>query len=269
MADIHPSAIVGDGVRLGAGVRIGPFCLVEGEATLGDGVTLVSHAVVTGRSTIGEGTTIFPFACIGHRPQDLKYAGEPSTLSIGKNCVLREYVTVHPGTRGGGMHTSIGDECLLMASTHVAHDCRLGNQVVMANGASLAGHVLVEDYAIIGGMVGAHQHLRIGRHAFVGGMSGLRKDVMPFSLVSGNPAYMASVNTVGLKRRGFTHEQLHLLRSAYRSLFSEEGTLQERAEAVASEFAGSELVDEILAFIRGHSSRSYTGPRSSGDLAEE
>lgn len=269
MTEIHPTSIVGDCVSLGENVRVGPFCLVDGETTLADGVVLHSHAVVTGRTTVGAGTEIYPFASIGHRPQDMKYHGEPSTLSIGDNCTIRENVTINPGTEGGNMHTAVGDNCLLMAGAHVAHDCAVGDNVIIANGSGLAGHVVVGDYAILGGMVGAHQFIRIGQHAFVGAMTCLRKDVMPFSTVSGNPAYMASINTVGLKRRGFSYEELHTLRAAYRSLFSEEGTLQERAEAVEAEFAGAELVVQILAFLRGHSARSYTGPRLSEDLAED
>jgi UDP-N-acetylglucosamine acyltransferase len=269
VSGVHPTSIVGDGVRLGADVAIGPFCLVEGDVVLGDGVVLHSHAVVTGRTQIGAKTAVFPFASIGHRPQDMKYEGEPSTLSIGANCTIRENVTINPGTRGGGMRTAVGDNCLLMAGVHVAHDCQVGNNVIIANGTGLAGHIEIGDYAIIGGMVGAHQYLRIGQHAFVGAMSCLRKDVMPFSLVSGNPAYMGSINSVGLKRRGFSHEDLHTLRSAYRSLFSEEGTLQERAEAVEAEYRDSPIVGEILAFLRKHSARSYTGPRLSQDLAED
>lgn len=265
-AEVHPSSVIGEGVELGEDVRIGPFCVVDGEVKLGDGVQLYSHVVVTGRTTIETGTVIFPFASIGHRPQDMKYAGEPSTLAIGKNCVLREGVTVNPGTAGGGMHTQIGNECLLMANSHVAHDCLLGDSVILANSAAIAGHVQIGDYAILGGMVGAQQFLRVGRHAFVGAMSGLGKDVMPFSLVSGAPAYMASINVVGLRRRGFSHEDLHTLRSAYRSLFSEEGTLQERAEVVAKQFPGHPLVAEILAFLRAQPGRSFTGPRSSQDL---
>ena len=171
MTDVHASAIIGEAVKLGSGVSVGPFCVVDGEVALGDGVTLHSHVVVTGRTEIGAGTAIFPFAAIGHRPQDLKYAGEPSRITIGSDCTLRENVTVHPGTTGGGMHTSVGNDCLLMAGTHVAHDCRIGDNVIIANGTGLAGHVQIDDYATLGGMVGVHQFVRIGKYAFVGGMT--------------------------------------------------------------------------------------------------
>jgi UDP-N-acetylglucosamine acyltransferase len=269
MTDIHASAIVGEAVKLGSGVAIGPYCVVDGEVTLGDGVTLHSHAVVTGRTEVGAGTTVFPFVAIGHRPQDLKYAGEPSTISIGRNCTLRENVTVHPGTAGGGMHTSVGDGCLLMAGIHVAHDCHVGNNVIIANGTGLAGHVQIGDHATLGGMVGAHQFIRIGRHAFVGGMSKLVRDVMPFALVEGSPAAMIGLNVVGLKRHGFTREDIQVLKSAYALLFAGEGTLQGRAAEIAGEFAGNALVGDILAFLQGNSPRGFTLPKNGLDGPED
>lgn len=269
MPNIHPTAVLGDAVRLGADVEIGPYCVVDGDVVLGDGVKLLSHVVVTGRTTIGAGTTLFSFSCVGHRPQDLKYAGEASRITIGQNCSIREFTTVHPGTQGGGMITSVGDDCLLMATTHVAHDCRLGNGVILSNGTQLAGHVSVDDHAILGGMVGAHQHVRVGRHAFVGGMSALTKDVLPFTVAFGNPATMRGLNSVGLKRRGFTHDQLHLLRTIYQDLFADEGTFDERFATIERAHGGDELVAQIVSFIRGNSARSFTGPRLNGSGQEE
>lgn len=265
MSKIHPTAVIGGAVRLGADVEIGPYCVVDGEVSLDDGVKLLSHVVVAGRTSIGAGTTLFSFACVGHRPQDLKYAWEPSRVTIGRNCSVREFVTVHPGTQGGGMITSVGDDCLLMATSHVAHDCRLGNGVILSNGTQLAGHVSVDDHAILGGMVGAHQRVRVGRHAFVGGMSGLAKDVLPFTVAFGNPATMRGLNSVGLKRSGFTHDQLHLLRTVYQDLFAEKGTFDERFEAIERAHGGDELVAQVVSFIRGNSARSFTGPRLNGN----
>ena len=258
---IHPTAIVEDGARLGADVHVGPFCVVGSDVELGDGVRLDSHVVVAGRTQVGARTRIFPFASIGHQPQDLKYRGEPSTLSIGSDCMIREHVTINPGTEGGGMVTRVGDNCLLMAGAHVAHDCILGNHVIMANCGTLAGHVEVGDFAFVGGLSAVHQFVRIGTGAMIGGMSGVEADVIPFGMVIGNRAHLSGLNIVGLKRRGFTREQIHSLRSAYRLLFAPEGTLHERVADVAETYAGNELVGMILGFMQADSQRSFCTPR--------
>jgi len=203
MADLHPSSVISSRATLGKEVRIGPFCVVGPDVVFEESVVLHSHAVVEGRTRIGAGTKIFPFASIGHRPQDLKYAGEPSELVIGANNTIREYVTMNPGTKGGGMVTRVGDGCLFMMGAHVAHDCQIGNRVIMANNATLAGHVVIEDDAIIGGLAAVHQFVRIGRRAMVGGMSGVEHDVIPFGLVMGERATLKGLNVVGLKRGGF------------------------------------------------------------------
>lgn len=258
---IHPSSVVEPGATLGEGVRIGPFCMVGADVTLGDGCELVSHAVVAGRTTIGPRARIFPFASIGHQPQDLKFKGEPSTLTIGADCMIREGVTMNPGTEGGGMVTTVGDRCTFLASSHVAHDCRIGNSVIFSNNVMLAGHCTVGDFAIVGGGAAVHQFCRIGAHAFIGGLSGVENDVIPYGIAIGNRAHLAGLNIVGLKRRGFSREVIHDIRRAYRLLFADEGTLQERVADVAVEFSTHPIVHEILDFIREGGNRSICTPR--------
>ncbi len=260
---VHPTAIIEDGATLGEGVRIGPYCIVGSQVTLGDGCELVSHAVVAGRTTIGARTRIFPFASIGHQPQDLKYHGEPSTLTIGSDCTFREGVTINPGTEGGGMETVIGDRCAFLANSHVGHDSRLGSGIILSNNAMIAGHVTMGDHVIVGGGAAVIQFARVGSHAFVGGMSGLENDLIPYGMALGNRAHLAGLNIIGLRRRGFSREDIHTLRRAYRLLFAEEGTLKERVEDVASEFASVPIVHEILDFIRAGGDRAICTPRDS------
>ncbi len=257
---IHPTALIDPKAQLGEGVAIGPYCVVGPDVRLGDGVRLIAHVVVDGRTTIGAGTVIYPFASIGQRPQDLKYHGEPSTLEIGANNQIREYVTMNPGTEGGGMLTKVGDNGLFMVGVHVAHDCNVGNNVVMANNATLAGHVHVGDFAVIGGLSAVHQFVRIGSHAMIGGMSGVESDVIPYGMVKGDRAYLAGLNIVGLERRGFSREDIHALRSAYRMLFSKEGTMAERLEDVAEHYGSRSLVDGMVDFIRSRTSRALCQP---------
>lgn len=263
MADhqIHASAIVEDGARLGDGVRIGPYCHVGPEAVLSDGVELISHVVVAGRTTIGERTRVFPFASLGHQPQDLKYKGERSTLTIGADCQIREGVTMNPGTEGGGMATTVGDHCAFLANSHVGHDCQVGSNVIFSNNVMLAGHCLIGDFAILGGGAAIIQFARVGPHAFVGGMSGLENDLIPYGMALGNRAYLSGLNIVGLQRRGFSRDEIHDLRRAYRLLFAAEGTLSERMEDVASEFEDHRTVQEILEFIRSGGKRALCTPR--------
>ena len=260
--DVHATAIVEAGARLGEGVRIGPFCFVGKDVVLGDQVELVSHAVVAGRTTIGAKTRIFPFASIGHQPQDLKYKGEPSTLEVGGDCLIREGVTMNPGTEGGGMATVVGDHCAFLANSHVGHDCRVGSNVIFSNNVMLAGHVTVGDFAILGGGAAVIQFARIGSHAFLGGMSGLENDLIPYGMGLGNRAHLSGLNIIGLQRRGFSREDIHSLRRAYRALFADEGTLQERMEDVEKEFAGHPIVKEIVAFIRAGGKRSLCVPHA-------
>jgi len=262
-AQIHPTAIVESGAKLGAGVKIGPYCVVGPEVTLGDECELISHVVVAGRTTIGPRTRIFPFASIGHQPQDLKYKGEPSTLTIGSDCIIREGVTMNPGTAGGGLQTVVGNNCAFLANSHVGHDCRVGNNVIFSNNVMLAGHCTVGDYAILGGGAAVIQFARVGAHSFLGGMSGLENDLIPYGMAVGNRAHLSGLNIVGLQRRGFSREMIHDLRRAYRLLFAAEGTLKERVDDVAAEFADHPLVQEIVAFIREGGKRSICTPRDS------
>ena len=262
---IHPLAVVEPGARLGPGVVVGPFCSLGAEVELEAGVTLVSHAVVAGRTRIGARTRIFPFASIGHEPQDLKYRGEPSTLTVGTDCLIREGVTMNPGTAAGGLTTTIGDRSTFLANAHVAHDCQVGSDVVFSNNVMLAGHCRVGDFAILGGGAAVHQFVRIGAHAFVGGLAGVENDVIPYGMALGNRAHLAGLNLVGLKRRGFSREQIHELRRAYRLIFAPEGTLKERIEDVGAEFLSHPEVQEILEFIRGGSDRAVCLPRESKD----
>ena len=261
MPDIHPTAIVAAGARLADDVVIGPYCVVGEHVALANGVRLMSHVVVEGRTTIGDRTRIFPFASIGHEPQDLKYDGEASSLEIGADNTIREHVTMNPGTAGGGMVTRVGDHCLFMVGAHVAHDCQIGNYVIMANNATLAGHVVIEDHALLGGLSAVHQFVRIGQHAMIGGMSGVERDVIPYGQVMGDRARLHGLNIIGMQRRGFSREDIQGLRSAYNCLFGDSGTLSERVEEVARRFSGIGPVDDLVAFIRADSSRAICQPK--------
>jgi UDP-N-acetylglucosamine acyltransferase len=259
---VHPSAVVDPKAKLGSGTEIGAFCHVGPEVTLGDGVRLLSHVVVAGKTTIGARTRVFPFASLGHEPQDLKFKGEPVILTIGSDCTIREGVTMNPGTAGGGSITSIGDRCTFLANSHVGHDCRVGNNVICSNNVLLGGHCIVGDFVIFGGGAGVHQFSRIGHHAFVGGLAGVENDVIPFGMALGNRAGLAGLNVVGMKRLQFSREQIQALRQAYRLLFSNEGTLAERiVDIEQQDIAKDANVREILAFIKAPSERSLCLPR--------
>ena len=261
-SNIHPSAVIEDGAVLGDGIEIGPFCHVGNNVKLGDRVKFHSHVVVSGTTNIGAGTKIFPFASIGHIPQDLKYHGEDVRLEIGKNNTIREHVTINPGTEGGGSITKVGDNCLFMVASHIAHDCQVGNNVILANNATLAGHVIVDDYAIIGSLSAIHQFVRIGKHAMIGGMSGIENDVIPYGSAMGERASLAGLNLLGLKRREFSRDEIHTLRTAYRMLFATEGTLDERIEDTVEQFGNSEIVMEVVNFIKSDGSRSLCQPKN-------
>lgn len=262
MNQIHPTAIIDPKAQLGTGIEIGPFCCVGPDVVLGDRVRLISHVVIDCRTTIGAGTVIYPFASI-QRTQDLKYKGEPSELIIGENNTIREYVTLQPGTEGGGMITRIGNNNLFMIASHVAHDCQIGNHVVMSNGATLGGHVHIADHAILGGLSAVHQFVRIGAHAIIGGMSGVERDVIPYGHVKGERANLSGLNLIGLKRRGFTTDSIQELRSAYNELFDASSqALAERVEAVAQKYAKNEEVMQLVGFIKQDSPRSLCLPQT-------
>jgi UDP-N-acetylglucosamine acyltransferase len=260
-AVVHPTAIVEPGAVIGAGCRIGPFCVVGPEVVLAEEVTLHSHVAVAGITRIGASTQIYPFASIGHAPQDLKYRGERTELIIGARNRIREHVTLNPGTEGGGGVTRIGDGNLLMVGVHVGHDCIVGSGIVMANNATLGGHVVVEDGAVLGGLSAVQQFVRIGRGAMIGGMSGVPADVIPYGMVVGERAHLAGLNLVGLRRRGVERDAIHGLRAAYGEIFeTAEGALQERAAAALERRSDNPLVREVAEFLGGDSSRSFLLP---------
>jgi UDP-N-acetylglucosamine acyltransferase len=260
---IHPTAIIEDGARLAGNVTIGPYCTVGPKVILGEGVEMISHVVLAGNTTIGTGTRIWPFASIGHQPQDMKYQGEESWLEVGADCTIREHVTMNPGTTSGGLYTRVGSRCLFMMGSHVGHDCQIGDNVIMANNATLAGHVEIGEYAILGGLSAVHQFVRIGAHSVVGGMTGVDKDVIPYGSVIGNRAELGGLNLIGLKRRGFGRDAIAALRGAYRMIFQGEmeGTLAVRAERAAAAYAQSEPVQRLADFIRTDTARNFCTPR--------
>jgi UDP-N-acetylglucosamine acyltransferase len=260
MADIHPTAVIDPGAKIADGCFIGPYCVIGPHVALGEGVRLHSHVVIDGRTTIGARTQIYPFSSIGQPPQDLKYKGEPSELHIGSDTVIREHVTMNPGTEGGGMLTSVGDRCLFMPGSHVAHDCRIGNHVIMANNATLAGHVVLEDYVIMGGLSGAQQFVRVGRGAIIGAMAGAKSDVIPYGMVMGRPGLLAGLNLVGLKRAGVEAKEIQELLKAYDDLFGAEGTFAERIDAVAAKYGGRGTVGAMVDFLRADKSRPILQP---------
>jgi UDP-N-acetylglucosamine acyltransferase len=262
VAGVHPTAAVDAKAEIDGGVEIGAFAVVGPGVSLGRSVKIHSHAVVTGRTQIGEGCEIHPFAVLGGPPQDKKYRGEDSRLVVGPFTTVREHVTMNGGTEGGGHVTRVGSHGLFLAGAHVAHDCQIGDHVLLVNNATLAGHVTIEDHAILGGLSAVHQWVRIGAYAFIGGMSGVENDVIPFGMALGNRAYLAGLNIVGLKRQGFEREQIHALRKAYRLLFSQEGTLQERLDDVDKMFPGDAPVQRIVTFMRAKADRAFCVPRS-------
>lgn len=258
---IHPSAVIEDGAQLGHDVTVGPFCHVGQGVVLGDGCSLHSHVVVQGETSLGPGCEVFPFACLGTKPQDKKYAGEQTMLVIGSNNIIREYVTMQPGTAGGGSVTRVGDRGLFMVGSHVAHDCQVGNDVVLVNHVSIAGHVIVEDHVIIGGLSGVHQFCRIGRHAMVGAHSMVVQDVLPYTTVAGPRAHLAGLNLVGLKRYGFDRESINQLRDALDALFAEPGTVEGRLDEVSRMLPDEGPADDVLRFItQATRGRGFTGP---------
>ena len=261
MSEIHPSAIVDPKAEL-EDVYVGPFCQVDAGVQIGRGCRLESHIVITGHTTLGEGCRVFPFASLGHRPQDLKYRGEESELIIGSNNQIREHVTMHPGTAHGGGTTRVGNDGLFMVGVHIAHDCQIGNGVIMANNATLAGHVELQDFAFLGGLSAVHQFVRIGRQAMIGGLAGVEADVIPYGMVLGNRAYLNGLNIVGMKRRGVDRDEIQELRNAYRALFMTDGTFADRLSDVANQFKAHPRIIEVIDFIRNGDNRSICLPKA-------
>lgn len=248
-ANIHPTAVVSPKARLGYDCYVGPYSIIGDEVELGDGARLESHCVIDGRTSIGSETQVFPFVSIGLASQDLKYKGEPSETKIGKRNKIREFVTIHRGTAGGGMLTKIGDDCLIMAQAHIAHDCVIGDGVIMANAATLAGHVVIEDRANIGAYSGVHQFCRVGKEAYVGGYSVVVKDALPFALSVGNHAKCYGLNITGMKRRGYSRVVIDSLHHAFHLLLSAKLNTTQAIERIREEISGSEEVSYLLNFI--------------------
>jgi len=246
---IHPSAVVSPEARIGADCVIGPYSIIGSEVSLGDKVRIDGHCVIDGRTRIGEETHVFPFVSIGLPPQDLKFSGEESETEIGRRTRIREFVTIHRGTAGGGGITRIGDDCFIMAQAHVAHDCLIGNRVIMANAATLAGHVTIDDGANIGAYSGVHQFCRVGREAYIGGYSVVVKDALPFALTVGNHAKCYGVNKVGVRRHGYSRETIAALHHAFHLLLSSKLNTTQALERMRAEIINSAEVDELIHFV--------------------
>lgn len=246
---IHASAVVDERAEIAEDVEIGPFCIIGPDVKIGKGSKLQSNVVVDGKTDIGEGCRIYPFACVGTEPQDLKYKGEETGLKVGNNVIIREYVTVHRGSVGGDGFTEVGSRSFLMAYVHVAHDCKIGANVIMANAATLAGHVLVEEHAVIGGIVAIHQFTRIGAYSMIGGFSGIGQDIPPYMMASGPRAQLYGLNTIGLKRHGFSDEVVNELKKAYKILFREKNTLKGAIKKIQEELPFTPEIERLITFI--------------------
>ncbi len=258
---IHKSSVIDPKAKISKNVKIGPFCNVGPNVTLDDHVELVSNVHIEGDTKVGQGTRIFPFASIGTQPQDLKFKGESSSLEIGDNNLIREYVTINPGTAGGGSKTIIGNNCLFMISSHIAHDCKIGNNVIIANNVPLGGHVTIEDSVVIGGNSAVQQFTRIGRLAMIGGMTGVLKDVIPFGLSIGNRNYLEGLNLIGLRRKKYENQKIMELSKAYKEIFASKN-LHENLGKINGEHKGNELVNEVITFIEKDKKRPICSPQS-------
>ncbi len=258
---IHNSSVIDKKAKIGKNVKIGPFSYIGPEVEVADSVELISNVYIEGNTKIGKGTKIFPFASIGTIPQDLKYKGEDNSLEIGENNTIREYVTINPGTEGGGGKTVIGNNCLFMISSHVAHDCHIGNNVVLANNVPLGGHVTIEDSVVIGGNSAVQQFTRIGRLAMIGGMTGVLKDVIPFGLSFGNRNYLRGINLIGLKRKKYDNRKILELGAAFKMIFSSKN-IHENLSKVNGEYKGNDLVEEVVNFISKNKKRPICAPQS-------
>lgn len=257
---VHPTAIVEVGAELADGVSVGPFCTVGAQVRLGANTKLVSHVVVDGVTELGADNTVYPFAILGGPPQHTAYKGEPTRLVIGDRNLIREHATMNTGTVAGGGLTKVGSDGLYMIESHVGHDCIVGDQVILTKQATLGGHCEVGDFVIVGGLAAVHQRTRVGRHAMIGGLAAVVKDVIPYGSVWGNHAHLEGLNLLGLKRRGFSRETINTMRAAYRLLFADEGTFQERLDDTVETYSDCPEVMEIIDFIRADASRPLCLP---------
>ena len=256
---IHPTAVVARGAEIAGGAEIGPYAIVGPHVSIGEGTWVGPHAVIEGHTTVGKQNRIFQFASVGSIPQDLKYRGEPSRLKIGDRNQIREFASLNVGTEGGGMETVVGDDNLLMHYSHVAHDCRLGNRIILANGVPLAGHITVDDYVIVSGLAAVAQFVRIGESAFIGGGSMVVMDVPPFCIANGDRAKLKGLNLVGLERRGFSTEQVSALKRAYRTLFQSKLLARDAVQQIRRELATSPEAERLAGFVEA-SARGVTRP---------
>jgi len=263
MASIHSTAVIDRGAEIAADVHIGPYCVIGPHVLIGEGCRLLAHVYLAGHTTIGARTAIAPFASLGTPPQSVKYRGGPTRLVVGPDCDIREGVTMNIGTEDGGGITEVGARCFFMVGSHVGHDCHVGNDVTLANGAVLGGHVTTGDYVTLGGHAAVHQFVRIGEGAMVSGVSGVASDVIPFAFAIGQRAVLDGLNVVGLQRRGFGRADVHRLRRAYRALFMGAGVFRDRLAAVEREFGEDALVGKVLAFIRAADTRPLMMPFNS------
>lgn len=259
-AQVHASSIVAPGAQLAEGVVIGPFCTVGPDVKIGANSKLISHVVVDGVTEIGADNTVYPFAMLGGPPQHTAYKGEPTRLIIGDRNLIREHATMNTGTEAGGGVTKVGSDGLYMIESHVGHDCVVGDSVILTKQATLGGHCEVGDFVIVGGLAAVHQRTRVGRHAMIGGLAAVVKDVIPYGSVWGNHAHLEGLNLLGLKRRGFSRETINTMRAAYRLLFADEGTFQERLDDTIETYSESPEVMEIIDFIRADASRPLCLP---------
>lgn len=257
---VHPTAVVDPKAQIGDDVSIGPFCVIGPDVTLGARTKLMSHVVIDGVTTLGEDNVIYPFATLGGPPQHTAHKGEPTQLVIGDRNLIREHATMNTGTVGGGGVTRVGSDGLYMIESHVGHDCVVGDQVILTKQATLGGHCEVGDFVIVGGLAAVHQRTRVGRHAMIGGLAAVVKDVIPYGSVWGNHAHLEGLNLLGLKRRGFSRETINAMRAAYRMLFANEGTFNERLEDTVETYASCPEVMEIVDFIRADASRPICLP---------
>ena len=258
---IHKTSEVDKKARISKDVKIGPFCYIGPGVELSENVELISNVHIEGNTSVGHGTKIFPFASIGTKPQDLKFKGEKNSLIIGENNLIREYVTINPGTEGGGSKTIIGNNCLFMISSHIAHDCKIGNNVIIANNVPLGGHVTIEDSVVIGGNSAVQQFTRIGRLAMIGGMTGVLKDVIPFGLSIGNRNFLQGLNLIGLRRHKYDNQKIIGLDKAYKDIFASKN-LHENLSKINGEFKDNELVTEVIKFIEKDKKRPICSPQS-------
>ena len=254
---IHKSAIIEDGAKIGSDVEIGAYCVIGAGVTIGDGTILKSHVAIENDVVIGKNNVIYPFSTIGMAPQDLKFAGEKAKVEIGDNNVIREHVTIHLGTKDGAMLTKVGSNCLLMVGVHIAHDCVVGNRVILANNATLAGHVQLSDDVVIGGLSALHQFVRVGKGAMIGGMSGVESDVIPYGLVMGERASLAGLNLVGMKRSKIQRDEIHAMRAFFKEAFAAKNdNFLSKIEDLAKNNK-SKVVSDVVSFIKAESSRSF------------